>query len=60
MRWEYKKVDVSRELTSIELNRLGLDRWELVSVVQTSSVRYIAEVRINTTSMVYYFKRLTE
>lgn len=60
MRWEYKKVDVSRELTSIELNRLGLDRWELVSVVQTSSVRYIAEVRINTTSMVYYFKRPTE
>lgn len=60
MRWEYKKVDVSRELTSIELNRLGLDRWELVSVVQTSSVRYIAEVRINTTSMVYYFKRSTE
>lgn len=60
MRWEYKKVDTPRELTSIELNRLGLDRWELVSVVQTSSVRYIAEVRINTTSMVYYFKRPTE
>lgn len=60
MRWEYKKVDVSRELTSIELNRLGLDGWELVSVVQTSSVRYIAEVRINTTSMVYYFKRPIE
>lgn len=52
MRWEYKKVDTPRELTSIELNRLGLDRWELVSVVQISSVRYIAEVRINTTSMV--------
>jgi hypothetical protein len=60
MRWEYKKVDTPRELTSFELNRLGLDRWELVSVVQTSSVRYIAEVRINTTSMVYYFKRPTE
>lgn len=60
MRWEYKKVDTPRELTSIELNRLGLDRWELVSVVQISSVRYIAEVRINTTSMVYYFKRPTE
>lgn len=60
MRWEYKKVDIPRELTSIELNRLGLDRWELVSVVQTSSVRYIAEVRINTTSMVYHFKRPTE
>lgn len=60
MRWEYKKVDTPRELTSIELNRLGLDRWELVSVVQISSVRYIAEVRINTTSMVYYFKRPIE
>ena len=60
MKWEYKKVDTSCELSTIELDKLGMDGWELVSVVQVSSVRYTARVRINTSSTVYYFKRLKE
>ena len=60
MKWEYKKVDTPCELSTIELDKLGADGWELVSVVQVSSVRYVANVRVNTSSMVYYFKRLKE
>lgn len=57
MKWEYKKVDAPYELSTVELDKLGIDGWELVSVVQTSSVRYVANVRVNTSSTVYYFKR---
>lgn len=60
MKWEYKKVDTPCELSTIELDKLGMNGWELVSVVQVSSVRYVANVRINTSSTVYYFKRLKE
>lgn len=60
MKWEYKKVDTPCGLSIIELDKLGMNRWELVSVVQVSSVRYVASVRVNTSSMVYYFKRLKE
>lgn len=60
MKWEYKKVDTPCELSTTKLDKLGVDGWELVSVVQVSSVRYVANVRINTSSMVYYFKRLKE
>lgn len=60
MKWEYKKVNVQYELASVELCELGADGWELISVIQTTSGRYVTGVRINTTSMVYYFKRPTE
>lgn len=60
MKWEYKKVDAPYGLTTLDLNELGMNGWELVSIVQTSSVRYVASVRVNTSSTVYYFKRLKE
>lgn len=60
MKWEYNKVCSSCELTNSELNGLGKESWELVSVMQIASVKYISGVRIDTTSMVYYFKRPIE
>lgn len=60
MKWEYNKVRSSCGLTVSELNELGKESWELVSVMQTASVKYIGGVRIDTTSMVYYFKRPIE
>lgn len=60
MKWEYKKVDTPYELSTTELYKLGINGWELVSVVQVSSVRYVANIRVNTSSIVYYFKRPKE
>lgn len=60
MKWEYNKVSSSCELTTSKLNELGKESWELVSVMQTVSVKYIGGVRIDTTSTVYYFKRPIE
>ena len=60
MKWEYNKVSSSCELTTSKLNELDKESWELVSVMQTASVKYIGGGRIDTTSMVYYFKRPIE
>jgi hypothetical protein len=41
MKWEYNKVSSSCELTTSKLNELDKESWELVSVMQTASVKYI-------------------
>jgi hypothetical protein len=60
MKWEYNKVYASDELTIVELNKLGSDGWELVSVIQLISHKYVSGVYVNTSSLVYHFKKPIE
>lgn len=60
MKWEYNKVHSSCELTTIELNRLGSDAWELVSIIQLTAHKYFSGICVNVSSFVYYFKRPIE
>lgn len=60
MKWEYHIVEIPNGILEEEFNDLGERGWELVSVVPVNKVKYIAGVRVDSSSMVYYFKRLVK
>lgn len=60
MKWEYNIVISSVRMSIYRLNEIGREGWELVSVVEETCVRYIVGTKVNTTVMVYYFKRKIE
>jgi hypothetical protein len=57
--WEYKVASVSKLVgEKEELAKLGLDGWELVSVVRVSDVSYDGGGGVILPHLRYYFKRL--
>lgn len=60
MKWEYHIVKIPNGISEEEFNDLGERGWELVSVVPINKVKYITGVRVDSSSMVYYFKRLVK
>lgn len=56
--WEYKVVRTSSDMTIEELNRLGIEEgWELATVVWVPTAKYVCGTKIDSYSMIYYFKR---